>query len=350
MINLLQKITSSRNSYVGIKIKLVFLSILKGKITLRKILNIIVCNFYYFLKKSKSGKSPILISVDLWNECNENCVFCRDEKGNIYNLNPKSDKKIVPKIKLELQHYKNVVDAFKKDVMLMIPYINGEPLMYKGIYDAIQYTSQSKILSLIASNGILLNKKNSEKLIDAGLDLLKVHISGFTNEVHQIQHRKGDVNLILQNLKDFMKIKKEKSSKMLVMLDYILYKHNQHEVSQAQQFAKNYGIVFNLRPGNPKGMEELEGKQRNEIFDKLTPCDWPWKVLSINNNKEIYPCCEYSVWLGPGPYQKIDYDTNYKKLWKSDNVKSFRNSHIQNGRTEIDICKNCDRKGLGFKF
>ena len=45
--------------------------------------------------------------------------------------------------------------------------------MYKGIYEAIQYANSKKMFTLIASNGILLNKNNSEKLIESGLDFLK---------------------------------------------------------------------------------------------------------------------------------------------------------------------------------
>ena len=77
---------------------------------------------------------------------------------------------------------------------MIIPYVNGEPLMHKDIYEAIDYANKNKLLTLIASNGILLNNNNSERLIDAGLDFLKVHISGFSNSIHQIQHRKGNVD------------------------------------------------------------------------------------------------------------------------------------------------------------
>ena len=40
------------------------------------------------------------------------------------------------------------------------------------------------------------------------------------------------------------------------MLDYILYNHNKHELELAREFAKNYNMIFNIRPGNPAGMEE----------------------------------------------------------------------------------------------
>ena len=55
----------------------------------------LVLVFAYLLKLKKSGKSPIVISVDLWNECNENCVFCRSEKGEIYDLKTKGEAPII---------------------------------------------------------------------------------------------------------------------------------------------------------------------------------------------------------------------------------------------------------------
>ena len=70
----------------------------------------------------------------------------------------------------------------------------------KNLYKAVKYASSNNVATLIASNGIILNKDNSNKILDSGLDVLKVHISGFTKEIHQIEHRKGDVELIKRNL------------------------------------------------------------------------------------------------------------------------------------------------------
>ena len=80
--------STGRNSYFFVKIKIVFTAFYKGKINLRKIWNAIICNLSFYFKTQKSGKSPIIVSVDLWNECNENCVFCRGSDGKIYDLNP----------------------------------------------------------------------------------------------------------------------------------------------------------------------------------------------------------------------------------------------------------------------
>ena len=71
-----------RNYYFFVKVKIFLLAFINNKITIRKIYNLFICNISYLLRSSKSGKAPVIVSVDLWNECNENCVFCRDASGN----------------------------------------------------------------------------------------------------------------------------------------------------------------------------------------------------------------------------------------------------------------------------
>ena len=51
-------------------------------------------------------------------------------------------------------------------------------------------------------------------------------------------------NLILSN---FINLKSKNKSNCLVMLDYIIYNHNSHEVKLAEKFANNNGILFNKR-------------------------------------------------------------------------------------------------------
>jgi len=342
--------TTTRNSYFFVKLKIVFSAICQKKITLKKIFNAIICNLSFYFKTQKSGKSPIIVSVDLWNECNENCVFCRGDDGKIYDLNSQKKDSYIPKIKLDVKYFKQVVDSFKENLLMIIPYVNGEPLMHKDIYEAIGYANTNKLLTLIASNGILLNDNNSEKLIDAGLDFLKVHISGYSNPVHQIQHRKGNVDLILKNLENFVKKKSNKKSNTLVMLDYILYNHNRHEVDLAKKFADRNKILFNVRPGNPKFMEDSEAVQNKTSFDFTTACDWPWKALTIDCNKNINPGCEYSIFSNKTPYEKIEDSTDLTKLWTGQNIIYFRKEHAKNGRVNLEVCKKCDRVGLGFKY
>jgi len=337
------------NRYFGLRSLIFFRLLFSRKLSLYKFLNLFSCYIHYFLGSTASGHSPIAINFELWNECNESCVFCRSESGAIYDSNPSADSKIIPKGKLDFETYIKVLDAFSKYLVMAIPYINGEPLLSKDIYRAINAATQRGIGTLIASNGILLNESNSRKLIDAGLDCLKVHISGFTSPIHSIQHRKGDVERIKRNLVRFMELRTQMGAKTIVLLDFIRYKHNTHEIEEASRFAKEHGVLFSIRPGNPKGMEFSEPTQLDRQLPINIPCDWLWTVLTIDWDGSLYPCCDHVVWSGVPAYGNVKH-TNVEKLWLSPEVKAMRNTHLVKGRSPIPICSECPRQGVKFKW
>ena len=337
------------NKYTGLRTLIVIRLLLGGKLSVLKIWNAVVCYASLFLRRTKSGKSPFLINFELWNECNESCVFCRSESDDIFDCNPDGVGAPIPKGKLDYQSYLKILDSFANRLMMAIPYINGEPLMSKDIYKAIQAATDRKIGTLIASNGILLNEANSRKLLASGLDLLKVHISGFTAPVHSIQHRKGDVERIKNNLIRFMDLRRELGAKTIVMLDYIGYEHNHHEIDAARKFAFEHDMLFSIRPGNPRGMEETEPLQTTGPLPVDIPCDWLWTVLTSDWNGAVYPCCDHVVWSGAASYGMAGQD-DVSMMWNGEDAVNMRKTHLTQGRTAIPICSQCPRQGAKFKF
>lgn len=338
-----------RNRYLGLRAKILLRLFFARKLTPLKAWNALVCYASYFMRRQYSAKSPIVMNFELWNECNESCVFCRSNENDIYDSNPRGDGRPIPKGKLDLDHYKAVLTETADRLVMAIPYINGEPLMSKDIYAAIKFATDLRVGTLIASNGILLNEQNSKKLLEAGLDCLKVHISGFTTPVHSIQHRRGDVERIKKNLLNFVHLRSKLGAKTIVVLDYILYKHNEHEAELARRFAVSHGLIFNVRPGNPRGMEDTETPQTHGPLPVNTPCDWLWTILSIDWNSSIYPCCDHVVWSGAEAYGTAGHDV-VTSIWNGPRARRMRVVHARQGRTPIPICAECPRQGLRFKW
>jgi len=342
------------NQYFKLKIKLLFLLFKKGKITFKKIFNAIFCLASYYMSLKKTGTYPFIINFELWNECNESCVFCRDENGVIDNINQNEKDHIIKKDKMDIKIYEKVIDECKDYLMMSVPYINGEPLLSKDIYHAIEYANKNKIGTLISSNGIILNKRNSERLLKTGLDFLKVHISGMTNEVHNIEHRKGNVETILKNLEYLSEFKKNNNYETLIMLDYISYKHNQHEIEQAKEFAKKNNLIFNLRAGHGRGLEHLgeSSYDENELPLK-NKCVWLWTTLATDYDGSVYPCCAHTSFSNAKGYGILNADNNskqIKKFWNSEYSKEMKKIHVEEGRAPIDICSRCPRKSISFEF
>ena len=342
------------NKYFFVQIKIVLLLLVKRKFSIKKFLNLIISFASYYLKSNKSGKYPIMMNFELWNECNEACVFCRNAEGIITDFSLKEEDKIISKGKLDMELYKKLIEESKDHLSLSVPYINGEPLLSKSIYESISYASERKVGTLIATNGIILNEKNINKLIDADLDFIKIHVSGMTNEVHNIEHRKGKVDQILENIRNLVKIKNSRSHKMIIMFDYILYEHNKHELQKAIDFSSELQLVFNTRPGLTLNLEHIEkAKEVDTSLFQEKSCVWPWTILTIDWDGSLYPCCDHVVFSRAEAYDiwKSNYnEKNLANFWNGDRVISMRKKLSNKGRKEILICSQCPRAGVGFKY
>lgn len=340
-----------KNRYWNVRLQIVLSLLRRGKLPARKILNALYAHMALFLNLRTSARTPMLINFELWNECNESCVFCRSTEGDIPDTNPDGPGLPIAKGKMPIEIYEQIVDQAKDGLILSVPYINGEPLLSKDIYRAIQFASDRKVGTLIATNGVLLNERNSRKLLEAGLDFIKIHLSGFTQPVHSIEHRIGDVERIKENMVNLVRINREGGYGTLILMDYILYEHNKHELELCREFSQDLGILFNMRPGNPRGMENTELPQSDEPIPVNKPCDWLWTAMSVDWNGAMYPCCDHVTWSGADRYGTFSAgETDLRETWNGDRIRLWRETHATKGRSPIPICANCPRQGIAFKW
>ncbi len=337
--------------YSFLKVRLMWLLLLKGKLSLRKLINTAHCYLAYQFKFITAARTPFLINFELSNNCNESCVFCRNGNGKIFDLNPANPDGFIPKGVMKPQVFTDIIEQTKATLLMAVPYVNGEPLIYQYLADVLGAAAKNNVATIISSNGILLNEININKILDNDLDLIKVHVSGFTNDIHQIQHRLGDVDEIKGNLSLLAKKMRERKARLIVLVDYIRYKHNAHQTEQFRQFADELGFLFTVRPGNPKGMENLEDAQPIVRSAAHIPCDWLWKALTINWNGDMLPCCDYVTWSDVKGYGRFEPDTtDFLKMWNGPEVKWMRKTHKEKGRKPIPICSGCNRVGIEYKY
>ncbi|MCA9400167.1 MAG: radical SAM protein, partial [Candidatus Omnitrophica bacterium] len=236
-----------RNQYLRLHTKLILKLIAKGKISPRKIWNAFVCWIKYHLKITRSASFPLMISIELWNECNVNCVFCRNEKGEIFDINPLNGKSPIVKGRMSYELYCDIIDQVKDHVLVAVLYTNGEPLMYKDLIKCVQYATDHNVATIIATNGTLMTEQKARDLLNAGLDFVKIQLSGFTQETYSVQVRKGDVEKVKAGIAAFDKINREGKHNALVLVDYISYNYNKHEFPLIQAFCADKNVMLSSR-------------------------------------------------------------------------------------------------------
>lgn len=336
--------------YLSLKVSILFLMLTKRKVSFRKLTNALWCYVSCWLGLKIAARTPLLINFELSNHCNEKCVFCRTNRGQIFDLNPSRAGKFIPKGMMKIEVLEGIVRETKDTLLMAIPYVNGEPFIYKDLYRVLRILKENKVAAILSTNGLLLNDDNIAVILDNDLDLIKIHVSGFTNPVHQVQHRIGDVETIKQNLLLLSQRIQERKARIIVVVDFIRYNHNLHELMLFRKFTESCGFRFNTRPGNPSGMEQSEIKQPEECAQDI-PCDWLWKVMTVNWNGDLLPCCDYTVWgETPGYGVYVPGDTSVINIWNGEIAQGMRRTHRRQGRSPIPICSKCNRKGVEYKF
>jgi len=341
-----------RYKYTSLHIKLFFNILFKGKVSFKKIINWLHCYLAYTFKTEKSGKSPYMVSVELWNECNVNCVFCRNQQGDIYNLDPHTEKAPIPKGKMPVEMAIDIIDQFKDTVLICVLYTNGEPLIYHDLAKVIQFATNNRVATMIATNGLLLDERRGRAILDAGLDFVKIQLSGFTQDIYSVQIKQGNIEKWKINIRNFAQMNQKGNYKTLILIDYILYQYNAHQLPLIEEFCSELGLMLSLRPGNPShGLEETEPPQSSEQLPLTISCDWLWKGMQINWNGDVLQCCEGVVYRGVEPYHRlVPRETKLKDIWNGPQAIAMRNRMTKKGRGDIPICSQCQRKGLSFKW
>ena len=263
---------------------------------------------------------------------------------------------------MSYEDFKKVIRLIKKSVIEVALFNYGEPLINPDIVKMIKFakSNEVKIVS-VYSNGLLLNKKLSQKLIKSGLDNITVSIDGASNETYKKYRVGGSLDLILKNIKDFVEVKKSMKAKKLVLeVQFVVMKHNEHEIEKFSEICKGIGVdevvfkTFNAYMGGyedrkvnlkflPKNIKYSRYKTSaaRNISDsyKLNGCAWPWENLVVSANGGICLCChDYNSEYHLGNILKDDnwWDTEGRRKIQDD---------IINGKNKIGMCRHCSIPG-----
>jgi len=109
-------------------------------------------------------------------ECDYNCPFCHAFQSNLYSLSFDENMKILKKL---------ISLGTKK-----ITWTGGNPLLYNGLYDLVQYAKTNGIKTSIATNGTKLNEEKL-KLINNVTDILIIPLDAIDK---YIQDKMGRSN------------------------------------------------------------------------------------------------------------------------------------------------------------
>jgi radical SAM protein with 4Fe4S-binding SPASM domain len=220
----------------------------------------------------------------------------------------------------------------------------------------VKYAAAKKIYTATSTNAHYLTDDNAKRTIESGLDRLIISIDGTTQEVYQQYRVGGKLEKVLAGTRNMVKWKKQlKSRTPFIIFQFLVVKHNEHQVEEVKKLAKEIGVddvwfktaqVYDyendpnqLIPTTSKYSRYKKNNEgRYEVKNKLQNHCWRlWHSPVITWDGLVAPCC----FDKDAQHQLGDLKSRpFKEIWQNGSYTAFRNK-IMEGRKYIDICANC---------
>jgi radical SAM protein with 4Fe4S-binding SPASM domain len=288
---------------------------------------------------------PMSISIEPTNLCNLGCTECPTGLKLLTRRNGN----------LHMELFQKTIDQIDRTTPYLTLYFQGEPFMNPSFFDFVQYASSKKMYVTTSTNGHYFSEAHCRKAIESGLSRMIVSIDGTTQDVYEKYRKGGKLNKVLEGLRLMMETKKMmKARNPLVVLQFIVFKDNEHQIEDIQRLAKELGVdhlalktaqVYDYEKGKdiiPDNVKYSRYKKRKdgsyEIKNKYYNHCWrSWQSSVITWDGQMVPCC----FDKDAKYKVGDLkNESFKAVWQSPGLKTFRGSILKN-RKEIDICRNC---------
>ena len=274
--------------------------------SIQKYSNAILALYYYLRGTAVISTMPLFLKVEISRYCLIDCSYCKSQKS----------KEFYP-----FDKFKPLIDAHKDNAFMVQLYEIGEPLHHAQVIDCIRYSHANNYATVISST-LSIQKPDEfwKDLVTSGLDRLIVAIDGNTQSVYQKYRRKGDLELVMYNLRKTLSYKKHIGSKLIVEWQMIDFPWNLCEQEPARRLAYELGCnYFSLIPD----CSERNKYEQTGIIRKKN-CIWPYVLLLVNAFGNVIPC--FKPGCRPGVLGNLN-ESSFINIWNGENIRSIRDPH-----------------------
>ena len=215
----------------------------------------------------------------------------------------------------------------------------GEPLLDPKIFERIAFCDQHRVFTLLSTNGTLLDKTATERLLDTNLEHITLSFDGSTKESFEFYRKGAKFEKVRDNFIHFARRKHERRSKMQVVVQMVRMERNWNEVEDFTRFWKAVPGVDEVRVKADE-TDLMRPDAAHSPQDWTHPCHYLWRgAMYVKHNGDIYPCCQ-SYNLGGTPVGNIG-DSDLPAIFNSGEMLRMREAHVSGRAGEIAVCARC---------
>ncbi|MFC2159552.1 radical SAM/SPASM domain-containing protein [Actinomycetota bacterium] len=305
----------------------------------RHLLNLVKIFFSYLKRKEVTSYMPSRLWIETTSRCNLTCSMCINKDM------PSSQKK-----DMDFTLYKRIIDEAAGAVYDVNLFHRGEPLLHPRIVEMISYAAVRKIRTRLHTNATLLDRKLSQDIILAGLDMISFSFDGYTREEYENNRAGSDYGRTLENIKGFLRIKKAmRAKKPLTLIQIIESGSMKKNVDRQQEkafFLKNFenhppDSLVTRKPHNWGGLlgGPIEGTSAPS-GGRRNACTFPWYAPTIFFDGKVYPCPQ--DFMGMIPIGDLK-NNSIKEVFNNPEIRELRKMFKSKELVKSLPCISCDR-------
>ena len=292
--------------------------------------------------------------------CNLHCYLCSFKNYTC----PQPMRKSFQDMTLEL--FGQILDTYPRAIVVELS--GGEPLTHPGIFKMIHQAHARRMKVHIASNGTLV-AKNLENILKAPLEILNISFYG-TDAASFAQATGADGALfdtIVEGITELARRRPRGGYPRRLRTSFICTKDNLHRVPEFIRLSEKMGVdavkLRNLRfhgipglpeskslnAGDPEAEEFLDSLRRQRFQvpvylprlprrDDRRKCDQPFRLVAIDGDGFIGPCCckaDQCCW------GKLTKQAN---PWNGPAMLRARRAHLDPNVPPPPVCWYCEER------
>lgn len=326
----------------------------------RRVLNHVAKKLEVPQRAERLRSYPTKITIETGNICNLRCPLC--PTGT-------SETK-VPKGMLTLERFQHIIHQLGPTTETLDFFDWGEPFLNKDLLEMVRYGKRRyPHMRIVISSNLNIphcTEAKAAEIVSSGLDHLIMSVDGATQDVYAKYRVGGKLDEVFRNMRWLVSAKQAAARpRPALVWNYLVFRHNEHEVEAARQLASEIGVDFTATAMRTDCGEEIflplderlrrdgdwipENPQYSQysheaLARRVNDCTKPWKTVAINWDGYVVPCG--SVYdCKTFNYGNI-FESSFEEVWNGERYRAARRALAGRSQGTGTVCETCRSNGF----
>jgi len=289
-----------------------------------------------------------VLDAEIFGGCNYKCTFCPQSVGR--------EKEFIRKLPLPLLE-KTMDECLDYGLECVTLHGSGEPTLHPQFPEYVRAVKARGLKCISFTNGYRLTETLSEKLVEAGIDILRISCIGYDSSSYESSMVGGDFDKVRANVLRFAEIAAGTSSE--VHFNHLVIDNSKIDFEVARYRENWSGWIRERIPAasvhaevwmmhNWADSDKIDLKYRREERKRRT-CGRPFAPLiqmragGLGRHRgAVVACCMVLGQDSKGVLGHTDTNT-ISEIVSGDSYEKLRDAHRREAFDEIDVCAKCDQ-------